>query len=293
MTSAQLAFALDKISERLGIATQAFDEYIFTDDGWAGQNASWHLELSFVQLVALAESLDLPQFRGDIANSLAEARKDGLLKGQSDPEGNPDMKWAGAARRYWAALHGNLGSDPERTVTKDLESILRGAAYSITDRVVFSGPLTSEAAVHARIEAILRCVFPDLVHKPRLGKPVKNFEPDTGIPSIRTLIEYKFLSSDSQVGPVADQLLADTQGYKSKDWDSFVYVIYETQRFRSEAQWRELLRSCGVDQSTTVVVLSGHPVRRRIKQAAIKALQPTIRARKKAKSKRRFRAARG
>jgi len=66
------------------------------------------------------------------------------------------------------------------------------------------------------------------------------------------------LASVEQVGPIADQLLADTRGYRSREWTSFVYVIYETERFKSEAQWRELLRQCGVESSAGVVVLSGH-----------------------------------
>jgi hypothetical protein len=32
------------------------------------------------------------------------------------------------------------------------------------------------------MEAILRCVFKDLKHKPPIGKAIKNFEPDTGLP---------------------------------------------------------------------------------------------------------------
>ena len=59
---------------------------------------------------------------------------------------------------------------------------------------------------------MLKCVFPDLKHKPVLTKQIKNFEPDTGISSSATLIEYKFLSRAEDVGPLADELLADTRG---------------------------------------------------------------------------------
>jgi hypothetical protein len=263
MNPAQLAAALDKISERIGIANRAFDEYTHGADEWSQDNSAWHLELVFVQLLALTEALGLPVLRGEIASSLVAARKEGLMAAVTDPDGDPHQKWAITARKYWAALHGNYGSEPATTITKDLESLLRDAAYSITDPAVFASPPKDEACVHIRVENLLRCVFPDLVHKPRLGKPIKNFEPDTGIPSIQTLIEYKFLSSAEQIGPIADQLLADTRGYTSRDWNSFVYVIYETKRFRSEAQWRQLLRQCGVESSAGIVVMSGHPVARK------------------------------
>jgi len=257
----QLAAALDKISERIGIADSSFYEYALTDDEWRGGSASWHLELAFVQLMALTEALELPILRAEIAVAFAEAQKEGILTGDADPNGEPHLKWAASARRYWAALHGNFGSEPARTITKDLESILRDATYSIINPAIFSTPPEDEATVHLRIENLLKCILPDLVHKPRLGKPIKNFEPDTGIPSIQTLIEYKFLSSAVQVPQVVDELLADTRGYISPEWNSFVYVVYETERFRSESQWRQLLRDCAVESSATVVVMSGHHVR--------------------------------
>lgn len=260
ITPIQLAAALDKISERIGIADSAFDEYMNTNDEWRANSAEWHLELAFVQLLALAEALQLISLRAEIAQSLADAKADGLLTEDRDPDGGPHQKWAAVARRYWAALHGNFAAEGVRTVTKDLETILRDATYSITDPAIFSAPPHDEATVHLRIENILRSVFPDLVHKPRIGKPIKNFEPDTGIPSIQTLIEYKFLADAGQVAQIADQVLADTRGYTSREWNSFVYVIYETERFRSESQWRQLLRQCAVESSASVVVMSGHPV---------------------------------
>jgi hypothetical protein len=143
-------------------------------------------------------------------------------------------------------------------VTKDVESILRAATYPLCDKNLFDGPPSDEATLHQRLEGILKCIFPDLQRKPRLTKPIKHFEPDTGIPSIHTLIEYKFLSSRDQVASIADELLADTRGYHSKDWTSFIYVIYETSRIKPENEWRQLMRDCDVDsRSTTVVVLTG------------------------------------
>lgn len=262
MTSDQLAAALDKISEGLGLAGKSFDEHYFADDEWGAKNAEWHLELAFVQLMALAEALELPMLRGDVAGSLTDARTEGLLTVDSDPDGYPHQKYAAVARRYWAALGGNFVSEPARTVTKDLATILREATYAITDAAIHGAAPKNENEVHRRVENLLKPFFPDLIHKPRLGKAIKNFEPDTGLPSIQTLIEYKFLSSNDQVGRLADELLADTRGYKSRDWTAFVYAIYETARFRSESQWREFFRQSGVESSAILIVMSGHPISR-------------------------------
>jgi hypothetical protein len=205
----------------------------------------------------------LPQLRADIAADYKAACADGLLESESDPDGEPYLKWIGPPHQYLAALRAILVSEPSRMVTKDIESILRATNYPLNDPGLFGKPPEDEATLHKRIEGILRCVFPDLLHKPRLTKPIKHFEPDTGIPSIQTLIEYKYLSSRDQAAPMADQVLADTRGYTSRDWTSFIYVIYETARIKPEAEWRQLLRACDIDSRTTVVVLSGEGSRKR------------------------------
>ena len=92
--------------------------------------------------------------------------------------------------------------------------------------------------------------------------------PDTGIPSIQTLIEYKFLGKKHDEKLLADQILADTRGYHSKDWNHFFYVIYETGRFCPEKKWNQLLRACDVPDSTTIIVLSGErTVKKRIQRS--------------------------
>jgi hypothetical protein len=64
---------------------------------------------------------------------------------------------------------------------------------------------------------------------------------------------------------VADEVLADTRGYVSKEWEQFVYVIYETRRLKPEGQWNELMRASGVGAETQVVVLSGEDLERSVK----------------------------
>jgi hypothetical protein len=140
------------------------------------------------------------------------------MKGEMSPWGDPYSFWASRVRQYARAFDTTFGSASPSTVTKDLIDILRATVYSITDEECFSSPPSNEAEMHVRIEAVLRCVFPDLRHKPTIGKPIKNFEPDTGLPSVQTLIEYKFVGSKADVKRVADEVLADTRGYVSKEW---------------------------------------------------------------------------
>lgn len=258
LSTQQISAALDAIASNISRADQNFYESLHGDE-WAESGVGWYLQLAFAQLLTLAEALQLPLLRSDIAQDLESAKGEGLSSVDCDPTGEPHLKWAAPVRRHVRTIQSIFAGEPSRTITKDLESILRAAIYSITDRRVFGTPPQDERAVHLRLEAVLKCVFPDLKHKPTLSKSIKNFEPDTGIASIQTLIEYKFLSSSNAVSQIADELLADTRGYTSHEWTSFVYVIYETQRFRPESEWRQLLRDCGVDTRTLVVVLSGEP----------------------------------
>jgi hypothetical protein len=167
------------------------------------------------------------------------------------------LYWGSRLRPYLDALAAISGGEKTGIVARDVIEILKNTEYSITDQKCFPKPPASEGEVHARIEAILKCVFVPLRHKPAISKPIKNFEPDTGLPAVKTLIEYKFVKSEDDVRRVSDEILADTRGYTSKDWNRFVYVIYETRRFESEKKWNEHLRECATGDNTSVVVLRG------------------------------------
>jgi hypothetical protein len=260
LSTPQIAAALDAIAEDIEKADSSYEESMHRSDAWAYGSATWRIQLAYSKLLALCEILQLPHFRADIAATL-ELVKENPGEDEDDPDGESHLKWAAPARRYQETLQSILLTDGSQTVTKDLEAIIRDSLYVITDPLIYQVPPQNEDHVHLRIQGILRCVFPDLLKKPSLSKPIKNFIPDTGIPSIKTVIEYKFVSEQSQVGPTADQILADTLGYKSERWESFLYVIYETERFKPEAEWRQLLRECGTAENTSVVVLSGASLR--------------------------------
>jgi len=73
----------------------------------------------------------------------------------------------------------------------------------------------------------------------------------------------KFISTTEKAKRVADQMLADRSAYRSKDWNKFLFVIYETKRIKPEKEWKLLFKESGVSSNTEIVVLSGVPVPRR------------------------------
>jgi hypothetical protein len=222
------------------------------------QMIAFYIERAFVETLVLLESEKLERTYAAVEKLHEEAQKD--YKATEWYEADLWLVWAAKLNNYLDGIDMARGEPRLRTVTRDLIDILRATQYVITDKQCFNRTPAKEDDVHRRIEAVLKCVFPkDVVHKPRINKPIKNFEPDTGLASVRTLIEYKFIGSDHDAKRVADEILADTRAYTSRDWDQFVYVIYETYRVRSEAEWNELMRTSGVGENARVIVLAGEP----------------------------------
>ncbi len=246
---------LTNIAESLSRANKALEDY--TED-WALQSANFHLQLAYLKLLILTEAMNLPLLRAKILHDFEQAKEEDMVAIDTDFQNRPFWKWALPVRRYVSSLRALFVAEAPRVVTRDLRSILKATNYAIHDSKVYKGQLDEEKVLHWRVENVLRCVYPDLIHKPTLSKPVKSFEPDTGIPSLQTLIEYKFLDSEEKVKQVADELLADTRGYMSEEWTSVIFAVYETKRYRSEEQWNQLFEKAGVDPARMqVIVISG------------------------------------
>jgi hypothetical protein len=255
--------AIRNLRIRINQSDDQFDDWKNSGDDW--KEPSWLFESCFLQLQAIVEVLNLSGLYTIVRSEFESLKsgKHGLSASHLDPDGDPRSLAASRLRCFTHALLSLFPEEKPTTVTKDLLQIIRDIHYVITDKELFRTSPADEADVHKRIEGILKPVFPDLKHKPTLTKQIKNFEPDTGIPSLETLVEYKFLAAKEDAPRIADELLADTRGYTSSEWTRFLYVIYETHRFKTEKDWIQLLRESGVPENTSVVVLSGEPPRKK------------------------------
>lgn len=245
---------LDEIRRDLRTA----ENYFANED----QIAEHYLRNVFVKLLLILDALNLQQTRIDVFTLLVKAEKDkaGLLKSDMD-EDELYLVWGNEVRRYLLALEVAYGSNSKESQSiHKLKEIVRGSIYSICDEDVHTQVPANEQDVHLRIESILKCIYPDVKTKPTISKSIKNFIPDSGIPSINTLIEYKFVNTKKDAKRIADEILADASGYKSAQWKHLLYVIYETKRLLSETEWANLLDECELRAGFDVVVLSGHAV---------------------------------
>jgi hypothetical protein len=252
--------AITSLQTAIANASRSFDDYVIYGNEWA--TPDWAIEKCFIKLLAIIESLGLSKLHEMVSSEYLKTKETekGFLAAGITPDGEPFSNVLARLRQFFSAVQQFYPSDEPTKITKDLLQIIRDIHYTITNKELFGSVPQNEKDVHLRIEGILKCVFPDLKHKPTLTKAIKNFEPDTGIPSIETLIEYKFLSRPEDVGTIADEILADTRGYYNfKEWKRCIYVIYETKRFRRENEWNQLLKQSGIPENMTVVVLSGEP----------------------------------
>lgn len=263
LANLRVATALETVRSTLNKAHDAFEQWqhlSFTDEeiDINRNNTIYHMSAAFIQLLTLLDSLGLQRTYDEVKSLREEALKSGLDHSAMGVE-EPYLVWRIELFKYLNALGATYSVHSDNAVTRDILTILAATVHTLTDRKIFKAPPANEAELHVRIEGILKSVFPDLKSKPRITKPIKNFEPDTGLPSLRTLVEYKYITNDIEAKRIADEILADHGGYRSPEWDSLIYVIYETKRIRPELEWNNFLRANGVPESSIVIVLQGEP----------------------------------
>lgn len=251
-----VAEILASVRSSLSKAQSSFDDGILRDEP-SEEYVQYWLENAFIEMRLFLETANLLNALESIKRLHSLAKKNYSKADVSPESGEPYLIWASKLRQYVHAAESIFGEPKSGTITKDVVEILRATQYSIIDPKCFDHAPRNERDVHVRIEAVLQCVFPDLINKPPITKQIKHFEPDTGLPSIRTLIEYKFITCNDEAKRVAEEVLADTRGYISQEWNQFVYVIYETKRIKPEKQWNQLFRSSDVGSNTSILVIHG------------------------------------
>ena len=219
--------------------------------------AEYYAESAFAAVLILLEHLNLTETYKNVSILFELAKKNGFTESAMGFD-EPYIVSIEKLRIIVDGISSLYGLDDSVTSEMhDIKTIIKQALYVICDIALFKNQPKNEADVHDRIESILKCYFSDLKRKPSLTKPIKNFEPDSGIPSTQTLIEYKFVNSKKDAKLVVDQILADTNGYKSSKWKNLLFVIYETHRVLPEKDWKALLHECELRDNYDIVVLPG------------------------------------
>lgn len=185
LSGAQIKTALDAVRESLAGANKIANEWDgpicmgHDIDSEEKEVARYFVERAFTQTLVLLEAIGLPHVRDSVQSLNELAKKD---YSEFEYFEGVYLTWSSKLGLYLDSIENILGEPKARSITRDLVQVLRDTLYAITDPLCFVAPPANESEVHARIEAVLRCLFKDLRHKPPIAKPIKNFRPTLGSP---------------------------------------------------------------------------------------------------------------
>ena len=147
----------------------------------------------------------------------------------------------------------------EKNKFLDLKKILVNSETFITNKQIFSWLPCDESDIHERLENILKCFYPDLEREPTINHSIKKFKPDTGIETIKTFIEYKYVTNHDDCKRVLEEIYADINGYQHNIFKNILFVIYETSRCFLESNWKSSLKKLKTKMKCDFVLLKGSP----------------------------------
>lgn len=112
----------------------------------------------------------------------------------------------------------------ENYKVKLLKRILKNTAKILSDQKVYP---KSESEIQKTIHNYLVNIFPDIKREVSIGKVLKTFKPDFGIPSLKKVSEYKFVKSKEEANKVIGGIYEGCLGYSGRnDWNRFFAIIF-------------------------------------------------------------------
>ncbi len=124
----------------------------------------------------------------------------------------------------------------------------------------FSYELSSEANLDIFAETILRGMYPELNSNPSIDLPNSYTLPDTGIPNIGLLIEYKYLYNESDFSKrVRNEMQADVRNWAGTEkWTGLIFCVYQQRSFFSEESiHKTLIKDSTIFKHLSVVLITG------------------------------------
>lgn len=117
---------------------------------------------------------------------------------------------------------------------------------------------TSESNLQKEIYPVLRAAFPDTTREVPVPHVAKTYKADFGVPSLKTLVEYKYCNSKSDWPKALDEVYADMKGYAgTPQWNFFYIVFYLTNRFTTQEEVDAEFLTTASQAWTPIVVFGG------------------------------------
>lgn len=145
----------------------------------------------------------------------------------------------------WEVIYGL-----ENILPKKDSKYLKTEGISLTS-ILESIPLTvhrlnlrfnQEGDLDALAEGLLLPLYPDLNPNPSLTLPESYRMPDSAIPSLNILLEYKFITKKADVRKVIDEMQADIRNYAQEPWKHLLFVVGQNEPFTTKERVNETIQ---------------------------------------------------
>ncbi|WP_224727889.1 hypothetical protein [Escherichia coli] len=244
----QLAYtALTKVDdrERYGGMPDPDDDL----DGIESEVLAWHLEKSLRSIAVLAERLGVPS----IEREIALLRKRQLGETSRPYEGEIHSEVYSLASACFAPLKAMTDAHAVTAHTV-LQNIIKNTAQIVQMRGVSP---TNEADVRNAVLDVCRFAFPDAIKEVGIPQLLSSSRADIGVSSLRTVIEFKFVTEKNDMANALKGVYSDMKTYRSNDWDTFYGVFYMTKPFFNDDDVRREFTRVRADLSWTPFAISG------------------------------------
>jgi hypothetical protein len=210
-----------------------------------------HIENALRGIGALAERLRVPSIERECTNLRKDSK---FLKATSRPfDGDIHSDALSKAYSCFAPLRA-MSNAKAITSHGVLRNILNKTAVIIKDRGLVP---RNESDVRNAILEVCNYSFIDAMREVGIPRILKHTKGDIGVPSLRTMIEFKFINSKSEMKSSLDGVYADMKGYKHNDWDTFYGVFYMTQPFYTQEDVEKEFEMVSADKTWTPIVVHG------------------------------------
>lgn len=234
--------------------------------GHAADGAARQEELKFVwyvidqvrDIISLAlEALGVTVWGERFLSAVPEGFKARML--DYDEDGEPYSPVLNSIQMWLNKIKAAYGIKSGTSARRALLRHLLGQTREIV--ALFDLVPGKEQDVKARVRDVVRLVFPDLTGAV-VPRTFTTFKGDFGVPSLQTVVEFKYTATEGETKTFMGGLFEDMKGYSgSREWREFVAVVYIADEHANVPSLRAGWDAAHVDEGWDLVTVVGPGVR--------------------------------
>lgn len=214
----------------------------------------FYIEKAYRDTGILAERLSLPSYAAEVN---AERRKNSSRFAENEYTHHdvlPHFPHLASVRKHFESLRAM--TDAASTTVHDVfKRMLQNTAKLIDQRKLDP---KSEAEVRNEMLEFLRLVFDDVRKEIPIQKQLKTYKADLGVPALRAVVEYKYVSNKNEMKACLDGIYSDMKGYGQDDaWRNFYAVFYMTGPFYRQEEVEHEFALVNADVNWTPIIVQG------------------------------------